>query len=455
MSTHRPLTHRGRTRALARLCAAAVTAWLVACAPGPAEAAILDPRGIQSEAFSNGLRLIVSSEPDASVIAVEVIVKVGSADEPQGQRGIAHLLEHVLWAGAGAGDQDPRRRIERVGGVINGGTLRDFTRFYATVPAGSLEAAVDALGDVVARSKIDPVVFARERQVIVQETTARQEDPRTVLNDAAFAVVYGASSAYGSPIGGDAGDLGTVDVSALALFREKWYVPNNMAVVVAGNVSFDAARAAVQRVFGPAAPSPLPDRARDADRLPASAGEHRIELPITKAYVMAAFAGPEASEHPQVCATDLMSTLLAHDPVGRLVVELKEQQAVADEVGIDFLTQRQRSLFGVWALCDPGELEQAKSAIRAELARVAREPVPIGELATAKRLLAAGYAFANETPADRASTLAFYEAIDTYRAASYYLSWVIDVSPHTLMATAAQYSGEPAWIILVPGGARQ
>ena len=85
--------------------------------------------------------------------------------------------------------------------------------------------------------------------------------------------------------------------------------------------------------------------------------------------------------------------------------------------------------------------------------RLAREPVPAGELVVAKRLLSAGYSFANETPADRASTLAFYEAIDSYRSASYYLSWVQDTSAQAIIAAAARYSVEPSWIILAPGSA--
>ncbi len=441
----------------------AVLVWVMAMG-AMAPATVLDPRGVQSETFANNLRLVVSSEPDAPVIAVEVIVKVGSADESKGQRGIAHLLEHVLWAGA-SGAQDPRLRVESIGGVMNGGTLRDFTRFYATVPSflhpegptGSLDLAVEALGDVVVRGKITPAVLARERQVILEETTGRQEDPQSILNDMAFELMYGPSSGYGSPIGGNPADLEKLDVASLALFRETWYVPNNMAVVIAGKVSFEEARAAVLRVFGGMAPSPLPDRYSEAGsrEQPVSPVEHRIPDPtVSRAYVMAAFVGPEASEHTQVCAADLLATLLTHDPIGRLVTGLRET-GMADDVGVDFLTQRQRSLFGVWAVCEPGKIEEVKSAIRSELVRLGREPVPVGELSTAKRLLAAGYAFANETPSDRANTLAFYEAIDSYRAASYYLSWAADTTAQTLMTMAAQYAGEPTWVILVPAGAER
>jgi len=441
------------------LMAAVLAAASAVCCASLAQGTTLDPRSVQSETFNNGLRLIVSPDLDAPVVSVEVVVRAGSADELAGQRGIAHLLEHVLWAGAGSGEDDPRLRVERVGGVINGGTLRDFTHFYATVPAGHLELAMDALASVVVRSGVDPVVLARERQVIAQESAARQDQPRIVLSDAAFEAIYGVASAYGSPIEGSTRELSGATAVEVSLFRETWYVPNNMAVVVVGNSRFEAARAAVERVFGGLAPSPAPARApvtglgETAGASAAGGAEQRVRWPAEKAYLMGAFLGPKSSERMDVCATDLLATLLAHDPVGRLVVELRERRGIADEVGVDFLTQRERSLFGIWARCDPDDLGEVKEAIQSELARLAREPVSAGELATAKRLLAAGYAFANETPADRASTLGFYEAIDSYRTAANYLAWVMDIGPQTIMATAARYAGQPTWIILAPDAA--
>ncbi|MFB3879990.1 MAG: M16 family metallopeptidase [Armatimonadota bacterium] len=451
--------HRTLRSAFARVAArvraplaACIAAGLIVASVSGAAATVLDPRAIQSETFANGLRLIVASESDSPVVSVEIIVKAGSADEPPEARGVAHLLEHVLWTGAAGENNDPRLRVEAVGGVINAGTLRDFTRFYATVPAGRLELAIEALREIVLDHAVDPSVVARERQVIVQESAARQDNPAVALNDAAFAVIFGDSSPYGSPIEGTVGGLASAEAATLSLFRERYYVPNNIAVVVAGHATFADAHRAVERAFGQMRPSPVPGRAGAVEG-PRSSGEHAVDLPVRKAYVMAAFPGPGAADHSQVAATDLLATLLAHDPLGRLVAELRERRGIADQVGVDFLTQRDRSLFGVWAVCDPPQVGEVKSAIQAELQRLARQPVPADELARARKLLAAGYSFANETPADRASTLAFYEAIDSYRSASYYLSWVQDISAQALISAARQYGSEPTWIVLAPGSA--
>ncbi|MCJ7749476.1 MAG: insulinase family protein [Armatimonadetes bacterium] len=446
MSTFR---HLGPQRALV-LAALLSTAVFWALLSPPALAAVLDPRGIQSETLHNGLRLIVANDPDARVVAAEIVVKVGAADEPPGQKGIAHLLEHVLWCGAPNPDSDPRMTIEQMGGVVDAGTLRDYTRFYATVPAGNLDLVIAALGETVLQTDYDENIVARERRIIIEESAMRAEDPRTVLNALAFAELYTPAHPYSSPIEGTLEDLSQVDAARLALFHQTWYVPNNIAVIVSGDAPFDVVRDLVASTFGRLSPAALPSRSRPLPPRPSPTRLQTLELPIEKAYVMAAFVGPDATEHTSVSASDLLATLLTHGPTGRLVFELQEKRSLALGLGIDFLTQRDRALFGVWAICEPDSIDGVREAIRTQLSRLAREPVPPAGFATAKRLLAAGFAFANETPADRAATLGFYEAIDSYRAASYYLPWVAAIRPQAVAEVAAWYSGEPVWIILRP-----
>ncbi len=426
-----------------------VMAWALALVPAScAQATVLNPRAIHSDILHNGLRLIVCEDPDASVVSVAVVIKAGSADDPGSRLGTAHLLEHVLWTGGG--EDDPRLRIERVGGVANAGTLRDFTRFHATVPAEHFELAVRALGDAVLRDVFADAAVRREQRVIRQEGAGVREDPRALLSDLAFAALYGREHPYGHPIDGDEADLHAIDAARLSLFHSTWYVPNNMTVVVSGGTSFAPARAAVGAVFGGLLPAAIP--AHQCALPPRPAGEPRsiVEIPGRDAYVMAAFAGPSASEPGAVCASDLLATVLAHGPTGRLNRELRENDELAQAVGVEFLTQRGQALFGVWAVCEWQKLPAVEEAIRGELARVAAEPIPGPEFAAAKRLLSAGYAFANETPADRASTLGFYDAIDAYRAASYYLPRVRALTRADVMRVAARYDVEPVWVVLRP-----
>ncbi len=418
-----------------------------------APAAVLDPRTIQSATLHNGLRLVVCEEVDASVVSVEVIVRAGAAHEPPGQEGIAHLLEHVLWASGGT--DDPRRRIEAIGGVVNGGTLRDYTRFYATVPAGHLHLAVGALADLVLGDSSDGAAILRESAVIQQESLGRRDQLRAILNQLAFEEVYGSDHPYRHSIDGSAQALATVGPTKLSLFQQTWYVPNNTAVVVVGDVDFDEVHAAVEGEFGHLVPSPLPTPFHQPLPRPATGRECVVTTKARDAYVMAAFVGPAAFERREVCASDLLATLLAHGPTGSLVEELVGNRGIATSAGIDFLTQRHRSLFGVWAVCDADDISAVKEGIRNELRRLAEDAIPPARFAAAKRLLSSGYAFANETPADRAATLAFYEAVDIYRSAGQYLPRVSLLGPSDVQEAASWYAGDPVWVVLTPKGAEQ
>jgi len=228
-------------------------------------------------------------------------------------------------------------------------------------------------------------------------------------------------------------------------------VPNNMSVVVGGRTKFDAVLKEVERAFGALLPAAVPPRAiPDPPRIDAER-ERIVGAPLKEVYLTAAFVGPAVSEPSTVAATDVLTTLLANPQVGRLVTELQGGRGLVKGIGIDFLTQRAPGLFGIWAICDLEKIAEVKAAIKEELGRMASEPVSLGELATAKRLLAAEYAFSNETVAERVSTLAFYEALDSYRLGSEYLPSVRSVTPVDVAKAAQRYSGEPVWAVLAQG----
>ncbi len=439
---------RERSGMMGRALYAALALASLLAVGGPAWAAPLDPRHIKSATLGNGLVLVVYERPGSGVASVEVVVRAGSADEPAELSGIAHLLEHVCWVSGGG--SDPRLRIEDRGGTTNAGTLRDYTRFYASVPAADFSAALSALADMALRPDFDPRIIARERKVIAEEVAARRDQPRTWISDLAFEYLFDDSCAYGRPIEGSEKTLAVIQPYQLAAFHETWYVPNNMAVVVSGEVSFSRVLSEVKKAFGGLSPQALPARARGQAPRPASGKEVTFTAPGTRAWVMAAFVGPAADERNEVATTDVISVLLDYGALGRLSRALVETKRLAKTAGVDFLTQRDRALFGVWAVCDPDQVPAVKREIRAQLKRLAQEPVSPAELARAKRLVYAGYCFSNETPADCASTLAFYEAVDSYRAAIQYPARLGSVTAEDIARVAKWYAGDPVWVVLMP-----
>jgi zinc protease len=170
-----------------------------------------------------------------------------------------------------------------------------------------------------------------------------------------------------------------------------------------------------------------------------------IGIAARESYISAAFLGPAISEPTDVCATDVLTMLLNHATFGRLQKSLLGDSPRARATGVDFLTQRDRGLVGVWAACDPSQVEAVKQTIRQELTRLAEEPVSPKELMLAKRQALAAYAFANETVSDRATTLAFYEALGNYREAAQYVQRLRTLTAAEVQKVARWYAGEPVW----------
>jgi predicted Zn-dependent peptidase len=181
---------------------------------------------------------------------------------------------------------------------------------------------------------------------------------------------------------------------------------------------------------------------------PAPARTATIGTGLSDTYLMAAFVGPEIAEPTEVCATDVITVLLSNASYGRLKRRLQDQSNLVKTMGVDFLTQRDRALLGIWARCDAKDVPQVKQAIQAELTRLATEPIPAKELAIAKRLTLSGYAFANEAASDRATTLAFYESLNGYREAGLYAGRVRGLTEADIRKVAQWYAGTPTWVML-------
>jgi zinc protease len=417
-------------------------------AAGPVRGAIFDPHAVRAEVLPNGLRVIVHEDAAAQVVAIEVVVRAGVADEPAGHEGLAHLLEHTLWSSAEG--SDPRAEIEQTGGTTNAGTGRDWIRFYATVPADQWRTGLRALVRMAFQNTFDSAAVEREKQAIVSEVGARADQPQSVLLDLAFQSVYGPDHPYGRRLEGNQDSLLKLTRIDLVNFHRTWFAPNNTAVVVGGPVKTAEVVAAVTSLVGGTGPRPVPSRHWPEVPRPRPGREVQSEIGGDEAYVMAAFVGPAITEPADVAATDVLLALLTDPTFGRLRKSLQGADLLADGLGIEFLTQRDRALFGVWAACKPEKVAAVKETIRQELTRLAAEKVSPQDLATAKRLASAGYVFSNETPADRVSTLGFYDALGVYREAGQYLTRIDSATDKDLQRVAGWYSQDPVWVVLLP-----
>ena len=375
--------------------------------PPAATAQTAAPPQVQQFQLRNGMTLIVKPDHRAPTAVHMVWLRVGAMDEVDGTSGVAHALEHMMFKGtAQLKPGEFSRRVAALGGRENAFTGRDSTGYHQQIQAARLEEVMKLEADRFAHNQWPDEEFKHEIEVVKEERRMRTEDsPRAMLHELLGAAAFEASP-YRRPVSGWMSDLDAMTPDDVRDFHKRWYVPANAAVVVVGDVEPREVLRLAEKYYGAVAARPVP--ARKPRLEPAQAGIRRVELkaPAEQAYVALAFKVPQLTSFESTPANDdaLALTVLAAVLDGyegaRLDRALTQgPDRVADGVGAgNGLWGRGPQLFTLDGVPAPGKTaEQVEAALRAEVARVAREGVSEAELTRVKTRWIAGEVFKRDS----------------------------------------------------------
>ncbi|GER17897.1 insulinase family protein [Variovorax boronicumulans] len=352
-----------------------------AAAPGP-----------QQFTLANGMTVIVQTDRRSPTAVQMVWVRVGSMDEVDGTTGVAHVLEHMLFKGTKsvpAGEFS--RRVAALGGQENAFTMRDATGYYQQIPVGSLEQVMKLESDRFANNQWPDDEFKREIEVVKEERRLRTDDqPRALLGEQQSAAVFTASP-YRRPVVGWMSDLESMTPADARAFFQRWYVPANAVLVVAGDVDVARVRALAEKYYGSIPARAVPERKPRTE--PTQRGIRRLEFkaPAEQAYVSLAFRVPQLTNiddaNSDAWALVVLSAVLDGYAGARLDRALTQGPGrVADSAGAyaGFIG-RGPQLFMLDGVPAAGKTaETVEAALRAQVARVAKEGVGEAELARVK-----------------------------------------------------------------------
>lgn len=344
--------------------------------------------------LANGLTLIVQPDRRAPTAVHMLYVRAGSMDEVDGTTGVAHVLEHMMFKGTPTTKPGEfSRLVAALGGRENAFTTRDTTGYFQQIPAGKLEEVIRLEADRFARNQWADDEFKREVEVVKEERRSRTEDsPRAMLFEQLTATIYQASP-YRRPVVGWMSDLDALTAQDVRDFHRRWYVPANAAVVIAGDVDPQEVRRLVEKHYGSIPARPVP--ARKPREEPEQNGMRRLEFkaPADQSFVTLAFKVPQlrsferTPENDDALALTVLGAVLDGYEGARLGRALTQgPDRVADSVDAgNGLWGRGPQLFTLTGIPAPGKTpEQVEAALRAQVARVAREGVTDAEL---KRVL--------------------------------------------------------------------
>ncbi|NKX45550.1 M16 family metallopeptidase [Roseicyclus persicicus] len=217
--------------------------------------------------LDNGMQVVVIEDHRTPAVTHMVWYRVGAADEPPGQSGIAHFLEHLMFkATDDMASGQFSEVVEANGGSDNAFTAWDYTGYFQRVAADRLGLMMQMEADRMRDLVFDPVEVATERSVILEERAQRTDSsPGALFNEQMRAALF-LNHPYGIPIIGWRHEMEGLTLENARAFYETWYHPNNAILIVAGDVTPEEVRALAEEHYGPIpASAALPERLRPTE----------------------------------------------------------------------------------------------------------------------------------------------------------------------------------------------
>jgi zinc protease len=349
---------------------------LLAALALPRAALALGDDGVTTLTLDNGLDVVVIEDHTAPAVTHMVWYRVGAADEPPGQSGIAHFLEHLMFKGTEAmPDGAFSRLIAANGGTENAFTSWDYTAYFQTVAADRLGLMMTHEADRMANLRLSPEDVETERGVILEERAQRTDsDPGALFAEQLRAALF-LNHPYGVPIIGWRHEMAELDRAAALDFYRRHYAPNNAILVVAGDVTPETVRALAEETYGqmPVAPDVAP-QLRPAE--PPHRAERRIvfeDARVARPYVARSYLVPARAPGDQGDAAALLvlAELLGRGGVtDRLGAALQLRDGIALYAGARYNpTARDAATFDIFVMPNEGvTLAEAEAALDRELA---------------------------------------------------------------------------------------
>lgn len=387
----------------------------------PAEAREL-PRP-ETFTLRNGLQVVVITDRRAPVVTHMVWYRVGAADEPHGQSGIAHFFEHLMFKGTrDIAPGEFSRTIARNGGEDNAFTSWDYTAYYERIARDRLDMVMRMEADRMRNLRFSDETFLSERDVITEERRQRiDNNPGAVMGERMRAMLY-PNHPYGVPIIGWMHEIEDLDREEALAFYRTWYAPNNAILVVAGDVDAAELRPLAERYFGRLRPTEdLPARVWPRD--PAPVGPMRLthtddkvrQPSLSRIYPSISYT---TGEGRQAHALDVALEILGGSETSRMYRTLVEERRLAVSAGASGDTA---GIGGgsVSVYATPAEgvsLETLEAAVDEVIATYLRDGPTEAEVTRAKSRLSAAAVYARDSQESLAniygSSLAEGETID-------------------------------------------
>ncbi|HEU4391378.1 MAG TPA: pitrilysin family protein [Blastocatellia bacterium] len=339
--------------------------------------------------LDNGLRVVLSEDHSAPVVAVVLYYDVGSRNEVKGRTGFAHLFEHMMFQGSkNVGKTQQFAYVENNGGVLNGSTHSDFTNYYDLLPSNQLALALWLEADRMRSLAITPENLKNQQEAVKEEKRMRIDNqaywPALEMMDQMIFKNW----ANAHPTIGSMEDLDAARVTDVKQFFDIYYAPNNAVLTIAGDISYAEAEELVRKYFTsiPRQKAPPPvdvSEPSGVSRDKAVVDDQHAQVPG----VAIAWKIPERRSR-DFYAIELLKDILLDGESSRLYQKMVKEKAVSVEIQAFLDERRGPGAFTIFTV-HKGEVksEEVQALIEEEIERIKAEGVPEKELSKVKNQL--------------------------------------------------------------------
>ena len=369
----------------------------------------------------NGLEVYLEQLDFAPVVSMELMVKVGSIDEEEHEGGMAHVLEHMLFKGTDSypvpGEIDAK--VENEGGDLNAYTTFDHTLYHINSPISLLWTGLDILTSMASESIINPEELKKELEVIREEMKRDRDNPSSLLSKNMFSSLM-ANTPFAKDIIGEEDRVMAFSQEEVMSFYKKWYAPNNMVLVVVGQIDCESVfswlsektKSFLPKDIAPRllVPTLLPQEQNIFQRLFLTKG------PWNESRVQMGFQIPEMEES---LVFDVLSYLLGGSESSHLVRTICDEEGLVTSIDTStYLIRKNYSAFFIEFICLTEKVPLVLQEIVKEIFKLTRLGFDEKEILKAKTQFKVQRLYSQETMKGMSSDVV--QALQSPQKLSYY-----------------------------------
>ena len=329
-------------------------------------------RHIQRTTLPNGLEVIVVQNRGVPLVTIEADVKNGSFTQAPEFSGLSHLYEHMFFK---ANKEYPMTdqfvaKASELGAEFNGTTSEERVNYYLTVPADSIEGGMRFLAAALVNPLFRPDELERERQVVIGEYDRNESNPMFGFSRAMGQALWTTAWSRKNPLG-ERDIIQTTTPSKMQAIKQRYYVPNNTAIIVTGDVAPDRAFSLARTVFGGWARGADPFATDTITDPPPLAKDSAVivEQPIGSIIVMFQWQGPGATkDQAATYAADVFSDVL-NQPGSRFQRRLVDS-GLFESITVNYYTLNHVGPITIAGETSPEHFAEAIKALRDEITKL-------------------------------------------------------------------------------------